>query len=139
MTTSTPPPARSTFKDLLVWQRAMELSVAVYQLTDMFPLDEQHGITLQMRTAATSMATQIAAGKARGIRKDFVDALKNACSSGIQLEMCFQIAKDLHMAPARDFVRAETLLGETMKMLVGLIRKVKSSGEKKAPDLVGAK
>ena len=60
-------PMRSvrSFRDLIVWQRAMELTVAVYGLTREFPKDEIYGLTSQLRRAAVSIASNIAEGHGR--------------------------------------------------------------------------
>ena len=60
-----------TYKDLIVWQKSMELVVAIYTLSDEFPKTEIYGLTSQMRRAAVSIPSNIAEGRRRGSRKDY--------------------------------------------------------------------
>jgi len=60
-----------SYKELIVWQKAMELVIAVYELTELFPIEEIYGLTSQMRRAAVSIPSNIAEGKFRNTRKDF--------------------------------------------------------------------
>jgi len=60
-----------SYKELIVWQKAMELVIAVYELTELFPIEEIYGLTSQMRRAAVSIPSNIAEGKLRNTRKDF--------------------------------------------------------------------
>jgi four helix bundle protein len=57
-----------SFKDLVVWQRAIQLTVAVYKLTSSFPLSEQFGLTNQLRRASVSVASNIAEGYGRATK-----------------------------------------------------------------------
>lgn len=58
-----------SYKDLIVWQRAMELVVEVYSLTDLFPRSELYGLTSQMRRCSVSVPSNIAEGRRRGSKK----------------------------------------------------------------------
>ena len=60
-----------SYKELIVWKKAMELVIAVYELTELFPIEEIYGLTSQMRRAAVSIPSNIAEGKFRNTRKDF--------------------------------------------------------------------
>lgn len=60
-----------SYKDLIVWQKAMDLVAVVYELTDQFPKSETYGLSQQMRRAAVSIPSNIAEGRRRGTRKDF--------------------------------------------------------------------
>jgi four helix bundle protein len=53
-----------SFRELQVWQRAMQLTLAIYQLTSGFPREEQFGLTNQLRRSAVSTPSNIAEGKA---------------------------------------------------------------------------
>jgi hypothetical protein len=61
-----------TFKNLLVWQKAVALSLAVYRLTSAFPRSEQFGLTDQMRRASVSVASNIAEGNGRSTRGEYL-------------------------------------------------------------------
>ncbi len=60
-----------TFRDLIVWKKAMELVLELYSLTDKFPKEELFGLTSQMRRAAVSIPSNIAEGRMRGHDKEF--------------------------------------------------------------------
>ena len=67
-----------SFKDLVVWQRAIELTVSVYQLTSAFPDSERFGLTNQMRRASVSIAGNIAEGYGRATKGEYVQFLGHA-------------------------------------------------------------
>ena len=84
-----------TYKDLIVWQRAMELVGAVYELTKDFPRSEIYGLVSQMQRCATSIPSNIAEGRRRGTKKDYRHFLIIAYGSGAELETQVDIAKKL--------------------------------------------
>ena len=67
-----------SFRELTVWQRAIELSVAVYKLTSGFPRDEIYGLTSQVRLASVSVASNIAGGQGRRTPGEFAQFLEMA-------------------------------------------------------------
>lgn len=60
-----------TYKDLIVWQKSIELVIKIYELTALFPKEEIYGLTSQIRRAAISIPSNIAEGKMRGSEKDY--------------------------------------------------------------------
>jgi len=106
-----------TYKDLIVWQRAMELVVAIYELTECFPNTERYGLSSQMRRAAVSIPSNIAEGRRRGGRKEYRYFLVIAYGSGAELETQLEIAKKLSFSGDSEFTKSEMLLGEVMRML----------------------
>ena len=74
------------FHDLIVWQRSMDLSIAVYRLTEGFPRSEMYGLSSQMRRAAVSVPSNIAEGAARSTRKDFRHFVVMARGSSAELQ-----------------------------------------------------
>lgn len=106
-----------SYKDLLVWQKAMDLVILVYKLTDKFPKTEIYGLTAQIRRCVVSIVSNIAEGKFRGSRKDFRQFLIIAFASGAELETQLEIAKRLGYANPNDFVDIDGLLVQIMKML----------------------
>lgn len=106
-----------SYTDLIVWQRSMELVVAIYGLTDRFPKSEMYGLTSQMRRAAVSIPSNIAEGRRRGSQKDFRHFLLIAFGSGSELETQIEIAKRLKFGNNLDYSKVDTLLDEVMKML----------------------
>lgn len=108
-------------KDLIVWQKAMELVVAVYNLTNKFPKEEIYGLTSQMRRAAVSVPSNIAEGKKRGTRKDYRQFLLVAYGSGAELETQIEIAKMLPFGKNLNYDTINKTLEEVMRMLNKLI------------------
>lgn len=114
-------PSIKSHKDLVVWQRSLELVIAIYELTEFFPKSEMYGLTAQMRRASVSIASNIAEGKRRGSRKDFRHFLLNSFGSGAELETQIEIAKRLSFGRKLNYEPADMLLNEVMRMLNRLI------------------
>ena len=115
----------TSYRDLTVWQKAMRLVKAVYDLTSMFPKSELYTLTSQIRRSAISIASNIAQGKARGTRKDYRHFLLNAYGSWAELETQIEISKQLPFNKELNFKEIDGLLDETMRMLNVLISKLK--------------
>ena len=78
--------AIETYRDLEVWQQAMDLAVACYQATKAFPRDELFGLTSQIRRAASSIPANIAEGQGRRTTKEFLNFLSIARGSLKEVE-----------------------------------------------------
>lgn len=117
-------------KDLIVWQRAMDLTLSVYELTHLFPSDERYGLISQMRRAAVSIASNIAEGRSRGSRNEFRQFLHIAYASGNELETQILIAKQLPYTQRLDYQKADDQLKQTMKMLNAMLFKMRKQKEK---------
>lgn len=117
----------NSYKELVVWQRAMELVVAVYELTEKFPKEEIYGLTSQMRRAVVSIPSNIAEGRSRGTRKDFTQFLRIAYGSGAELETQIDIIKALPQTKSLNCDKVDSLLCEVMKMLNTIINKLTSN------------
>lgn len=113
----------SSYKDLIVWQRAIELVVEIYKLTEDFPREEIYGLTAQMRRSAVSIPSNIAEGRFRGTKKDYSQFLRIAYGSGAELETQIEISRRLPKTKELDYLKASSLLEEVMKMLNVIIRK----------------
>ena len=109
-----------SYKDLIVWQKAILLVKEIYALTEHFPSSENFGLTSQMQRSVVSIASNIAEGSKRSTRKDFRKYVHIAYGSGAELETQIEIAKQLPFATSLDFHVAESLLNEVMRMLNGL-------------------
>ncbi|MDP8259331.1 MAG: four helix bundle protein [Candidatus Aadella gelida] len=114
-----------SYKDLIVWQKGIELALIVYKITEKFPKIETYGLTQQMRKAVVSVPSNIAEGKAGGTRKEYRHFLFMALGSGAELETQIEIAKQLSFGKELNFKKAEGLLEECMKMLNTLIKNLK--------------
>jgi len=115
-----------TYKDLIVWQKAMDLVVNIYRLTETFPRQEVYGLTSQMRRCAVSIPSNIAEGRRRGSRKDYRQFLLIAYASGSELETQLEIAKRLNFYSNQDYPIVESLLDEIMRMLNKILSLLKS-------------
>ena len=109
----------NSYKDLIVWQRSMDLVVEIYELTNNFPKSEIYGLTSQMRRCSVSISSNIAEGKGRGkgSKKDYRHFLIIAYGSGTELETQIEIAKRLQFNKDLGFVKVDSLLNEVMRML----------------------
>ncbi|MBI5421430.1 MAG: four helix bundle protein [Parcubacteria group bacterium] len=116
-----------SFRQLIVWQKAMDLVVELYVLTEKFPKEEMYGLTSQMRRAGVSIPSNIAEGRSRGSRKEFRQFLLVAYGSGGELETQIEIAKRLFNAKNLDFHKVDRLLNEVMRILNTIIAKLKAN------------
>jgi four helix bundle protein len=114
------------FQDLTVWQRAMELSEAVYNLTKSFPKEEIYGLTSQLRRASVSIASNIAEGRGRATDRDFKQFLNIARGSNYEVHTQLLLAKRLRIGDEEMRKKAESLCIETSKMLGAFIQSLKS-------------
>jgi four helix bundle protein len=116
-----------SFRDLKVWNRAIDLSTLVYALTAEFPKAEIYGLSSQMRRAAVSIASNIAEGSARGTKKDFKQFDTIARGSNCELQTQLVIAGRLGFIGPEKINVAETLSHEVGQMLSGLSKYLGSS------------
>jgi four helix bundle protein len=116
-----------SFRDLKVWNRAIDLSTLVYALTAEFPKAEIYGLSSQMRRAAVSIASNIAEGSARGTKKDFKQFDTIARGSNCELQTQLVIAGRLGFIGPEKINAAETLSHEVGQMLSGLSKYLGSS------------
>jgi len=113
-----------SYRDLKIWQRAIELSVAVYRLTGQFPADERFGLTSQLRRAAVSVASNIAEGYGRASRGEFRQFVGMARGSVLELQTQLVIAKELGFGKNLEMTKTEDLAEETGKMTWALLQKL---------------
>lgn len=106
-----------SYRELIVWQKSMDLVLEVYDLTSKYPKEELYGLVSQSRRCAVSIPSNIAEGRRRGSRKDFRQFLIIAYSSGAELETLLELARRLQFVKIEEFKKAEDLLVEVMKML----------------------
>lgn len=114
----------NSYKDLVVWQKAFELSKRIYLATTHFPKSETYGLTAQIRRCAVSIPSNIAEGSARGYRQEYIQFLKIAFASGAELETQLLLSKELKFMHLEKFNELNNLLTEIMKMLNKLISKL---------------
>lgn len=109
------------YKELLVWQKSMDLATCVYQITTLFPDYERFGLTSQLRRSAVSIPSNIAEGQGRRSNGDFVRFLYIANGSRQEAETQLEIARRLGFLPGEDAAPLMTASDEIGKMLFGLI------------------
>ena len=113
-----------SFRDLVVWQRAIELTLAVYKLTTHFPDSERFGLTNQLRRASVSIASNIAEGYGRSTKGEYYLFLGHARGSCSEVETQIVIAKALGFGRGTDLELAETLCNDVGRLLVALMKSV---------------
>lgn len=111
----------NSYKDLIVWQKSMELVKSIYELTTFFPKEEIYGLSSQMKRSAVSIPSNIAEGKRRGTRKDYRQFLLIAYGSGAELETQIKIAEMLVLGKNANYDTINKSPEEVMKMLNKLI------------------
>lgn len=114
-----------SYKELIVWQKSIELVKLIYELTSYFPKEELFGIVSQMRRAAISIPSNMAEGYGRRSHKEYTQFYAISYSSALELETQLIIAKKLNFCSGEKFIRAEELLVEVLKMLYTMIYKRK--------------
>ena len=110
------------FKDLIVWQKAMELVRAVYALSKAFPSDERYALTDQLRRAVVSIPSNIAEGSGRVSNADYGHFLSIARGSLYETMTQLQVAVDLGYIPALSH-DLELLISEVGRMLGAMLKK----------------
>ena len=114
------------YKELLVWQKGMNLAKLVYKLTMRFAAEERFGLTSQMRRAAISVPSNIAEGQARRGTNEFLQFLGIAEGSLAELETQMILSVDLGLAAQADVEPSLKGIDELQKMLAALKRKLSS-------------
>ena len=114
-----------TFRELTVWQKAMELTDAVYDLVRQFPADERFALSDQLRRAVVSIPSNIAEGFGRDTHKDFAHFLSQARGS------LYETDTQLEIAVRRGFINVDSvpssLIDEIKRMLSSLARRLKTT------------
>ncbi len=116
-----------SYKELIVWQKSIDLGVKVYSITENFPRDEIYGLTSQMRRAAISISSNIAEGRTRGSKLEFIHFLNISHGSCAELESQVYIAKKLSFARSLNFDEIEGNIQEILLMLSVMISKLRNN------------
>jgi four helix bundle protein len=115
------------FRDLQVWQRAIQLTVAIYRLTQGFPREEVYGLSSQIRRSAVSVPSNIAEGQGRLSIGEFRQFLGIARGSNYELQTQLEIARSLGFGDSALIDEAESLSHEVGKMVYALLESLKES------------
>lgn len=114
-----------SFKDLVVWQRAVQMAVATYKLTSSFPSSERFGLTNQLRRASVSVASNIAEGYGRSTKGEYILFLGHARGSNFEVQTQLMISKALGFGSDESRQLAESLSEEVSRMLVAMMNKLR--------------
>ena len=115
------------YRELIVWQRAMEIAEMVYTLTKGFPNDERFGLISQIRRAAVSIPSNIAEGQARDSTAEFLRFLSIAQGSRAEVETQLLIASQLGYANPQSIERILDKLEEVKRMTYSLKKELSPS------------
>jgi len=113
-----------SYKDLIVWQKSLDLADRVYDVTESFPSREMYGLTNQLRRAAVSIPSNIAEGQARQSTPEFRRFLSIAKGSLAEVETQLHIAIRRNYVSKEDFQKILLLANEISKMLASLYNKL---------------
>jgi four helix bundle protein len=119
--------AGRNYQDLIAWQKAMDLAVAVYAATSAFPIEERYGLTSQLRRASVSISSNIGEGQGRGTSLDFRRLLHIAHGSVRELETQTILTRRLgflHDASSQQLLHAA---GEVGRPITGLAQSLERS------------
>ena len=112
------------YRDLIVWQTAMDLAKQVYVLSKNFPANERFGLTQQLRRSIVSGPSNIAEGSGRGTTGDYVRFLHIARGSLFEARTQLDLAEQLGFTTETDLQRILPLCNEIERMLNALITKL---------------
>jgi four helix bundle protein len=115
-------PHTHSYRDLIVWQRSIELCVAIYVATEQFPRTEIYGLTNQLRRASVSIPSNIAEGYGRLSREQYRHFLGIAQGSNLELQTQLTIASRLKFGESSAIETAVVLSAEVGRMLTSMIK-----------------
>ena len=113
-----------SYRDLIAWQRAIQLSFAIYKLTGAFPKEEIYALSSQLRRAGVSIASNIAEGYGRGSTGEYKQFLGMARGSLLEVQTQLVITRELGFGNPKALERAEDLSEEVGKLLAAYLRKL---------------
>ncbi len=119
-----------TYKELIVWQKSVKLTLLVYKLTSTFPKDEIYGIVSQMRRSAVSIASNIAEGWARKNTREFINFLSMSNGSVAELQTQLVISRELNYGDDGLDDEIEGVLVEIQKMIPAMMVSLKRASNR---------
>ena len=120
-------PTMQSFRDLHVWQRSMELTVAVYKLTQHFPREEAFGLTSQLRRSAVSVPSNVAEGHGRMNPREFKHFLLIARASNFELQTQLELSGALGFADIQLLNSTQEISDDVEKMLFAFLGRLKNN------------
>ncbi|CAI2769306.1 four helix bundle protein [Flavobacterium collinsii] len=116
----------NTFRDLLIWQKSMNLVTEIYQITNSFPKEEIYGLSSQIRRSSVSIPSNIAEGYGRDGNNDYLKFLNIAMSSLFEMQTQLEISFNLKYLSENRFNKINGESREIERMLSAFIRKIKA-------------
>ena len=117
----------------VTWNKAMELTVKIYELTRAFPSDERFGLTNQLRRAAVSIPSNIAEGNGRLNTREFIQFLAIARGSTLEVLTQLELANALGFSKEEPVREAEELATEVLKLLNATMTTLQAKGTTRRP------
>ena len=115
-----------SYRDLVAWNKAMELVTEIYRVTRKFPKEEIFGLVSQLRRSSISIPSNIAEGKGRLSKGEFRQFLRIARGSLAELETQILIAQNLNYLDEAESNRILAIVEEVGKVINGLLTAVKN-------------
>ena len=115
-----------SYRDLIVWQKSMQLVTEIYLLTKDFPKEEIYGLTSQIKRAVISVPSNIAEGQGRDSTKEFIHHLSIAYGSLMEVETQLQIAVNLNFVEQTKINEMYSRTAEISRMINGLSRSLQN-------------
>ncbi|MFQ3239973.1 MAG: four helix bundle protein [Olleya marilimosa] len=112
------------YRDLIVWQKSVDMVTHVYRLLKLFPEDEKYGLTSQIKRSAVSVSSNIAEGYGRNYTKEYIRFLNISRGSLYEMQTQLQIAINLDFLKSNDLNDVNGLSLQIEKMLNALIKKL---------------
>ncbi|CAM3461007.1 four helix bundle protein [Flavobacterium chungbukense] len=116
-----------TFRDLLIWQKSMNLVTEIYQLTNSFPKEEIYGLSSQIRRCSVSIPSNIAEGYGRNGKTELLRFLNISISSLFEMQTQLEISFNLKYITDYQFSKTNGESRELERMLSAFIKKLKDS------------
>jgi four helix bundle protein len=116
------------FRNLEVWQKAHQLTLAIYQHTESFPSEEQYGLTSQLRRSGSSIPANLAEGCGRGSDADFARFVQMAIGSANEVDYHLLLARDLGYLSDEEYETCKERTNRVLRMLHGLLKRLRADG-----------
>lgn len=114
-----------TFRDIVAWQKGVQLAKAIYKATAQMPPEERFGLTSQIRRAAVAVPSNIAEGYGRESKADFLRFLRTARGSLYELQTQIHLSRELELLQTN--VELDSIVAETDRVLQAFIRGLNDS------------
>jgi len=121
-----------SYRDLIAWQKAMDLVEIIYGITSSFPVEERYGLISQMRRCAVSIASNIAEGHGRLTTRDWQHFLSQARGSAHELETQLMLSRRLKFGDSTRIDRALEDTEEVGRIINGLLNSTRTRTDRKS-------